>query len=383
MSGPLSGLRILEMPAIGPVPFCGMLLADLGADVLRIDRPGGSELGETLDARNDLLGRGKRSLCIDLRAPGADQIVLAMMDKADVVLEGFRPGTMERLGLGPAPALARNPRLVYGRMTGWGQDGPLARAAGHDINYLALTGALHAIGRPGEAPTPPLNLVADFGGGSMYLALGVLAALHERQRSHRGQVIDAAIVDGTASLTTLIHALLAQGSWREERGANSLDGGAPWYDSYRCQDGAYVCIGALEPKFFAELMIRLDIAPTTFPDHLDRRCWPALREVLQARFLSRPRADWCRLLEGSDACFAPVLTWSEAPQHSHMAARATFVERGGVLQPAPAPRFSRTPGALSHEPPRPGEGGFDALQAWGVSMAPHLDLSPIRDGPSP
>ena len=252
--GPLQGLKVVEMPAIGPVPFCGMLLADLGADVLRLDRPHTAGLGEPLDTACDDLGRGKRSLVADLKAPGSRERVLAILEKADVVIEGFRPGVMERLGLGPEVALRRNPRLVYGRMTGWGQHGPLAASAGHDINYLALTGALHAIGRSGEAPVPPLNLVADFGGGSLYLALGILSALHERQSSGAGQVIDAAIVDGASSLMTLAYALRRQGLWRDERGANSLDGGAPWYDSYRCLDGEYVCVGALERKFFVELM---------------------------------------------------------------------------------------------------------------------------------
>ncbi|MES2631374.1 MAG: CaiB/BaiF CoA-transferase family protein [Pseudomonadota bacterium] len=370
--GPLHGLRVVEMPSIGPAPFSGMLLADMGADVVRLDRAGSSGLGEEMDPQNDLLGRGKRSLAIDLKAPGACEAVLAMLDKADVVIEGFRPGVMERLGLGPDVALGRNPRLIYGRMTGWGQEGPLASAAGHDINFLSLTGALHAIGRRGEAPVPPLNLVADFGGGALYLAFGIVSALYERRQSGRGQVIDAAIVDGSSSLMTLMYSLLAQGSWRDERGANSLDGGAPWYDSYLCSDGRYVCIGALERKFFEVLLRRLGIAPERFADHMDRACWPALRTALAATFAQRTRNEWSALLEGSDACFAPVLSMAEAPHHPHIAARATFVTHQNIVQPAPAPRFSRTPGAIRRGPPQRGEGGRDALTEWGVD-APFLN----------
>lgn len=366
MSGPLAGLKVLEMPAIGPVPFCGMLLADLGADVLRLDRTGDSGLGLPVEPRFDLLGRGKRSLALDFKAPGATELVLATFDKADVVIEGFRPGTMERLGFGPDVALARNPRLVYGRMTGWGQDGPLAPAAGHDINYLALTGALHSIGRRGEAPVPPLNLAADFGGGALYLAMGILAAVHERQHSGRGQVVDAAMVDGAASLMTLFYGLLAQGLWRDERGVNILDTGAPWYDTYRCADGKHVSVGAIEPKFFAELARRMDIDTAAFRHHMDPRCWPQIREALAQAFARRTRDEWCAILEGSDGCFAPVLSLREAPRHPHMAAREVFVERDGVVQPGPAPRFSRTPGAIRGGPPARGTGGEDALREWGV-----------------
>ena len=366
MSGPLDGLKVVEMPAIGPVPFSGMLLADLGADVLRLDRTGDSGLGIPVDVRYDLLGRGKRSLALDLKASDARELVLSLLHKADVVIEGFRPGTMERLGLGPDVALARNPRLIYGRMTGWGQEGPLASAAGHDINYLSLTGALHAIGRQGEAPVPPLNLVADFGGGSMFLITGILAALHERHRSGRGQVIDAAIVDGASSLMTIMYGLLAQGSWRDERGVNLLDGGAPWYDTYRCRDGRFVSVGAIEEKFFAELLHKLGIDGARFPDHMDRACWPAIRAALSQAFASRTRDEWSAQLEGSDACCAPVLSMDEAPRHPHMAARRSFVDHAGVVQPGAAPRFSRTPGALGRKPPQRGEGGIDALRDWGV-----------------
>jgi alpha-methylacyl-CoA racemase len=369
MSGPLQGLKILEMPAIGPVPLCGMLLADLGADVLRLDRTADAGLGLKIDPRFDLLGRGKRSLALDLKAPASRDLVLSVLEKADVVIEGFRPGTMERLGLGPDVAHQRNPRLVYGRMTGWGQDGPLANAAGHDINYLSLTGALHAIGRKGEAPVPPLNLVADFGGGTMYLTAGILAALHERQRSGQGQVIDAAMVDGAASLMTIIYGMLAEGAWRDERGENGLDSGAPWYDTYRCRDGRYVSVGAIELKFFVDLLQRMGLDASRFPDNMDRACWPALRATLTQAFATKTRDEWCTLLEGSDACFAPVLALSEAPRHPHMAARKTFVENAGIVQPAPAPRFSRTPGAIRRPTPARGEGGAEALRDWGVRPA--------------
>lgn len=366
MSGPLHGLKVLEMPAIGPVPFCGMLLADLGADVLRLDRTSDAGLGLKIDPRYDLLGRGKRSLALDLKAPAAKELVLSVMEKADIVIEGFRPGTMERLGCGPDVALARNPRLVYGRMTGWGQHGPLAHTAGHDINYLSLTGALHAIGRKGEAPVPPLNLVADFGGGTMYLTMGILAALHERQRSGQGQVIDAAMVDGAASLMTVIYGMLAEGAWRDERGENGLDTGAPWYDTYRCSDGRYVSVGAIESKFFADLLKLMGIAAERFPDNMERACWPELRQALTEAFASKTRGEWCSVLEGSDACFAPVLSMGEAPRHPHMVARKTFVENAGILQPGPAPRFSRTPGAIRRPTPERGEGGAEALREWGL-----------------
>jgi alpha-methylacyl-CoA racemase len=368
MSGPLQGLKVVEMPAIGPAPFCTMLLADLGADVLRLDRLGESGLGVKVDPRFDLMGRGKRSFAIDLKLPASRELVLSILEKADVVIEGFRPGTMERLGLGPDVALERNPRLIYGRMTGWGQEGPLARAAGHDINYLSLTGALHAMGRAGEAPVPPLNLVADLGGGSMYLMAGVLAALYERQKSGRGQIIDAAIVDGASSLMTMFYGLLAGGVWRDERGVNVLDGGAPWYDSYRCSDGSYISVGTVEQKFFDELLQRLGIAGSRFPDHMDRKRWPELRTALAAAFASRTREQCCALLEGTDSCFAPVMAMGEAPRHPHLAARNTFVNHGGVTQPSPAPRFSRTPGAIRREPPQRGEGGADALREWGVHL---------------
>jgi len=366
MNGPLRGLKVIEMPAIGPVPFCGMLLADLGADVLRIDRVQDAGLGLPIETRYDVLGRGKRSLALDLKTDPARAMVLGLAGKADVLLEGFRPGTMERLGFGPDAMLERNPRLVYARMTGWGQDGPMAQAAGHDINYIALSGVLHAIGHSGGKPVPPINLVGDFGGGTLYLAMGVLAALFERHASGKGQMVDTAMVDGAASLMTVFHGLLAQGVWNDARGQNDLDSGAPWYDTYACSDGKYVAIGALENKFFAELLQRMGLDAALVPQQNDRSQWPRLRQLLEDTFKSRTRDEWCTLLEGSDACFAPVLSLREAPVHPHMQARQTFEEHFGVLQPGAAPRFSRTPGAVQGPPPARGEGGDAALRDWGL-----------------
>ena len=358
------------MPAIGPTPFCGMLLADLGADVLRLDRASDSDLGISIDTRFDLLGRGKRSLAVDLKAPSSRELVLAILEKADVVIEGFRPGTMEKLGFGPDAALTVNPRLIYGRMTGWGQSGPLARTAGHDINYLSLTGALHAIGEHDEAPIPPLNLVADFGGGALYLAMGILAAVFERQNSGRGQVIDAAMVDGASSLMTMTYGLLAAGAWHDERGVNLLDGGAPWYGVYRCADGKYVAIGALEARFFAEFLRCIGIDPARFPDHMDRRCWPDIRAALTETLRTKTRDEWCEAVGDRDCCVAPVLALREAPHHPHVASRQTFADHDGVTQPAPAPRFSRTPGAIRRGPPARGAGGEETLKEWGVRSIP-------------
>lgn len=354
------------MPAIGPAPYCGMLLADLGADVLRLDRVADAGLNIEIPSAVNYVGRGKRSLALDLKAPGSTQLALALMSKADIVIEGFRPGTMERLGLGPDAALACNPGLIYGRMTGWGQHGPLSNAAGHDINYLALTGALHAIGRKGEPPVPPLNLVADYGGGALFLLVGVLAALQERQRSGLGQVIDAAMVDGVSSLMTSAFSKLAQDKWHDDRGSNILDGGAPWYDSYRCLDGRYVCVGAIEPHFFAQLSQRIGLSGEDFPNHLDRDCWPAMRQTLTDIFAKKSRDAWSALLEGTDSCFAPVLALHEAARHPHLEARGTFVELDGRLQPGPAPRFSRTPCLIDRSAPKRNEGGDEVLREWGV-----------------
>jgi alpha-methylacyl-CoA racemase len=323
-----------------------------------------------VDARFDLLGRGKRSLVLDLKSAESRELVLELFEKTDVLIEGFRPGTMENLGFGPDVALSVNPRLIYGRMTGWGQSGPLARTAGHDINYLALTGALHAIGKRDGAPVPPLNLVADFGGGALYLAMGILAAIYERQHSGRGQVIDAAMVDGASSLMTLTYGLLAAGAWRDEREANLLDGGAPWYGTYACADGKYIAIGALESKFFVQLMRSIGIDPARFPDHMDRTCWPEIRATLTETLRTKCRDEWCALVVDQDCCVAPVLTMSEAPGHPHMAARQNFVEVDNLIQPGPAPRFSRTRGAIRRGPPARGEDGNEALREWGVRARP-------------
>jgi len=369
MNGPLSGLKVIEMPAIGPVPFCGMLLADLGADVLRLDRTEDSGLGLPIETRYDLLGRGKRSLALDLKAPASRDLLFQLAGKADVLIEGFRPGTMERLGLGPEPMLQHNPALVYGRMTGWGQDGPMALAAGHDVNYIALSGALHACGNQGGKPVPPVNLLGDFGGGTLYLMMGLLSALYERQRSGMGQVVDSAMVDGSASLMTLFHGMLAQGVWRDARGENEIDSGAPWYDTYECADGRFVAIGALENKFFAVLVERLGLDRSLVERQSDRAAWPAMRKLLADTFRGKTRDEWCRILEGTDACFAPVLSMREAPEHPHLRARRTFEDHDGVLQPAAAPRLSRTPGRVHGAAPARGEGGREALREWGVAWA--------------
>jgi alpha-methylacyl-CoA racemase len=365
MPGPLAGLKVIEMVGLGPAPFCAMLLADQGAEVVRIDRPGADgALG--LPPKYDVSARGRRSLAIDLRKPGAVDAVLRMVEGADVLIEGFRPGVMERLGLGPDVCLARRPRLVYGRMTGWGQHGPLAHAAGHDIDYIALSGALQAIGRAGDAPVPPLNYVGDYGGGAMLLAFGVLAALFEAQRSGRGQVVDAAMTDGAALLSAMFYGLKASGVWRNERGVNLLDSGAHFYDTYRCADGKYVAVGAIEPQFHAELLARLGLDAADFRQ-LDATRWPQQKARLAEVFATRTRDEWCAVLEGSDACFAPVLDWDEAPKHPHNVARGTFVNLDGVVQPAPAPRFSRTPADVPTPPVAAGHDSEAVLRGWGVS----------------
>jgi alpha-methylacyl-CoA racemase len=355
--GPLQGLRVVELAGIGPGPFCAMLLADLGAEVLAVDRPGES-------GRPSLFARGRRRVAVDLKHPDGPGVVLDLAAGADALVEGFRPGVAERLGIGPEACLARNPRLVYGRVTGWGQDGPLAGSAGHDIDYIALAGALHPVGPAGGPPVPPLNLVGDFGGGGMLLAVGVLAALLEAGRSGRGQVVDAAMVDGAALLTTQLHELLAAGLWTDRRGANLLDGAAPFYSVYETADGRHLAVGALEPRFYAELLDRLGLAGEDLPPQHDRSGWPVLRDRLAAVFRTRTRDEWCRLLEGTDACVAPVLSLLEAPTHPHNQARATFVEVAGVSQPAPAPRFSRTPCATPGPPPA--SDPAEALTAWGL-----------------
>ena len=367
--GPLAGFRIVEMAGIGPAPMCAMLLADLGATVLRIDRQQPSGLGLPGDARFNILNRSRHAIAVDLKHPEGVALVLRLVAAADALIEGFRPGVMERLGLGPEPCLARNPKLVYGRMTGWGQTGPLAQAAGHDLNYIALAGVLHSIGRAGQAPTPPLNLVGDFGGGALYLALGLACGLLEAQRSGKGQVVDAAMVDGAASLMTMFYALHAAGSFTAARGANALDSGAFFYDVYECADGKYVSVAAIEDKFLDEFLRRMEIDPAEMPPKMDRKRWPEAKAKLAARFKRKTRDEWCRLLEGSDACFAPVLSLAEAPSHPHNLARQSFVELDGIVQPAPAPRFSRTPAGRPTPPEAPGERGSASLTRWGLSPA--------------
>jgi alpha-methylacyl-CoA racemase len=359
--GPLAGVRVVELAGIGPGPFCAMLLADLGAEVLRVDRPAAARTGWPT-----VLARGRRSVAVDLKHPDGAGVVLDLAAAADALVEGFRPGVAERLGIGPDACLARNPRLVYGRVTGWGQEGPWRQAAGHDIDYIALAGALHPVGPAGGPPVPPLNLVGDFGGGGMLLALGVVTALLERGRSGAGQVVDAAMVDGAALLTTQFHELLAAGLWRERRGSNLLDGGAPFYGVYETADGRHLAVGALEPQFYAELLRRLGLDAGDLPDQLDRDGWPLLRQRLAALFRTRTQDEWCELLAGTDACVAPVLGFGEAPAHPHNRARGTFVDIDGVVQPAPAPRFSRTPCDPPTPAARPGEHTDRALADWGV-----------------
>jgi alpha-methylacyl-CoA racemase len=362
--GPLAGVRVVELAGIGPAPFAAMILADMGADVVRVDRVTDVNAALFGTPDPDLLGRGRRSVGVDLKHPEGRDVVLRLLQRADVLIEGFRPGVTERLGLGPDDCLAVNPRLVYGRMTGWGQDGPNAPYAGHDIDYLALTGALHGIGRAGERPVPPINLLGDFGGGALPLAFGVVCALLVARSGGPGQVIDAAIVDGVALLSTQVHALRHMGMWQDRRGVNLLDGGAPFYDTYECADGRYLAVGALEPRFYAELVERTGFAggyERTDPAH-----WPAGRREWAQLFLTRPRDEWVRLLEHTDACVAPVLDWREAPQHPHLAARQVFVEHAGVVQPAPAPRFSATPGAIRRPPPRAGEHTDEVLGELGL-----------------
>ena len=358
--GPLSGIRVLEFESIGPAPFAGMLLADMGADVLVIDRPATTDLGLKRERWYDVMMRGKRSVTLDLKKNPAAAVELA--GKADALIEGMRPGVMERLGLGPDVLLKRNPKLVYGRMTGWGQDGPLAPRAGHDINYIALAGVLHAFGRKGEAPVPPLNLVGDFGGGGMLLGFGVACALIEAARSGRGQVVDAAMVEGASLLAAMFAGFLKTKTWSEVRGVNILDTGAPWYNVYETRDGKYVSIGSIETRFYQELLQKLKLKD--LGQH-DRKRWPAMRKLFARTFKSKTRAQWCKVFEGSDACFAPVLSWSEARRDAHNVFRNSFLEMGGVNQPAPAPRFSRTPGAVRRAPPERGQGGRQALRDWG------------------
>jgi alpha-methylacyl-CoA racemase len=367
--GPLAGYRILELEAIGPVPFCGMLLADMGADVLLVDRTDDPRLGFGRERWFDVMFRGRRSLTLDLKSSDGAQALLVLAEKADAVIEGFRPGVLERLGVGPDVLLARNPKLVIGRMTGWGQDGPLAARAGHDIDYIALAGVLHAIGREGERPVPPLNLVGDFGGGGMMLAFGVLCALLEASRSQRGQVVDAAMIEGAGVLSTMMWGMLAAERWRDERGVNVLDSGAPWYDTYATRDGKHFAVGAIEPKFYAELLRGLGLDPGALPPQHDREGWPRLREAFARAFAGKTRDEWEKIFAGSDACAAPVLSFAEAAAHPHAVARNAHITVDGVVQPAPAPRFSRTPGEVRGGPPQRGAHGRDALRDWGFDDA--------------
>ncbi|MCR6485073.1 CoA transferase [Amycolatopsis sp. OK19-0408] len=362
MAGPLTGLRVVELAGIGPGPHAAMLLADLGADVVRVERPQG-----TLDltgGKPDYLLRGRRSVAADLKTEDGRARVRRLIARADVLVEGFRPGVAERLGVGPDDCLEVNPKLVYARMTGWGQDGPLAERAGHDINYIGLTGALHAIGRAGEPPVPPLNLVGDFGGGSLFLVMGVLAALWERERSGEGQVVDAAMVDGTSALLQMLWTMRGQGTWSAEREANLLDGGAPFYDTYRCGDGRWVAVGAIEPQFYRALLAGLGLDPAELPGQLDRAGWPELRARFTEVFETRTRDEWAKVFDGTDACVTPVLATDEVSAHPHLAARGTIIEIDGVEQAAPAPRFSRTVAAHPTAPPRPGADTDAVLADW-------------------
>jgi alpha-methylacyl-CoA racemase len=359
VTGPLAGLRVVELAGIGPAPFAGMLLADLGADVVRIDRPGGPALA-VVPPEQDVLGRGKRSVALDLKNSDDVRRVLDLVAQCDLVLEGMRPGVAERLGVGPDDCLARQPALVYGRMTGWGQDGPAAGTAGHDITYVAVTGALGASAPPSDPPMPPLNLLGDFAGAT-YLVVGLLSALHWSRMSGAGQVVDAAMVDSTAHLTTMFHGLLAAGAWTDRPGSNLLDGGAPFYGTYRTSDGGWMAVGALEPAFYDELLSRLGVDAV---DRTDPATWPALRQRIADAFAARTRAEWTEVFAGGDACVAPVLGLGEATRHPHLMARGTFVEHGGVVQPAPAPRFTRTPGELDRPPPAAGQHTEEVLAEW-------------------
>jgi alpha-methylacyl-CoA racemase len=365
-SGPLAGIKIIEFAGIGPGPFCCMLLSDLGAEVIRIDRKTPHQPAHFRELRFDVAGRGRKSIALDLKKAEAIETCLNLIGKADAIIDPFRPGVMERLGLGPDIALARNPALVFGRVTGWGQTGPLAHTAGHDINYIAITGALAAIG-PKERPLAPINLVGDYGGGAMFLAMGLLAGILQARESGRGQVVDCAMSDGAASLMSVCYGLFAEGSWKLERGVNMLDGGRPNYDTYECADGEWIAIAASETPFYAKLRELMELDDPEFDHQRDRSHWPSLKAKIAARFKTRTRAEWAALMDGTDACFAPVLDMSQAPSHPHNVARGTFVEIDGVVQPAPAPRFSATPGRIQGPAPRIGEHNELALRAWGIA----------------
>ncbi|MEU4085754.1 CaiB/BaiF CoA transferase family protein [Streptomyces aureus] len=361
--GPLAGVRVVELAGIGPGPFAAMLLADLGADVVRVDRPGGPGLG--VDPAHDVTNRNKRSVIIDLKAEDGASRVLDLAERADILIEGYRPGVAERLGVGPEDCHGRNPALVYGRMTGWGQEGPLAQRAGHDVAYIAITGTLGMIGEPDRPPAVPANLLGDYAGGSLYLVVGVLAALHHARATGAGQVVDAAIVDGTAHLSTMIHGMIAAGGWQDRRAANLLDGGCPYYGTYETADGRYMAVGPLEQRFYDEFVGLLGI-PGLAPAHKDPARWAELRAAVADRFRTRTRDEWSAVFEGTDACVAPVLSLNEAPAHPHLAARGTFVDHGGITQPAPAPRFSATPTAVRGGPALPGADTEDVARDWDV-----------------
>ena len=361
--GPLKGLKIIEMAGIGPGPFCGMVLADLGAEIIRVDRASAIGTGSKQDAAN----RGKKSIAVDLKSEEGVEVVLKLVETADAIFEGFRPGVMERLGLGPDVCSKRNERIVFGRMTGWGQEGPLANAAGHDINYISLTGALAAIGRPGSPPVPPLNLIGDFGGGGMLLALGLVAALLESKESKKGQVVDAAMTDGSALLMTMIYTMQSSGMWKTSMGSNLLDGGSHFYDTYECKDGKFISLGSIEPQFYALLCQIAELDESIFGNQMSRDSWPEQKEAIKKIILDKTRDEWCELMEGTDVCFAPVLDMSEAPKHPHNVERKTFIDLEGVTQPAPAPRFSRTEPEVVSSPSVVGEHTDEVLTSIGFS----------------
>jgi len=369
--GPLKGVKIIEIAGIGPGPFCAMMLADMGAEIIRVDRKDRPGMG-----RMDLLNRGRRSIAVDLKNPAGVDLVLKLVEKADGLQEGFRPGVMENLGLGPDVCLKRNPKLVFGRMTGWGQEGPISHASGHDINYISLSGALHAIGHYGGKPVPPLNLVGDFGGGGMFLAFGMACGLFEAQKSGKGQVVDAAMVDGSAVLMTMVYGFKAGGMWNDERGTNMLDTGSHFYDTYETADGKHVSIGSIEPQFYALLLKLGEIDDPDFQSQHDQSKWPELKKKIANIFKKRTRDEWCDIMLGSDVCFAPVLSVEEAPKHPHNVARMTFVEIDGITNPAPAPRFSRTKPEIQGPPPNPGEHNETALSDWGISSE---DINSVKE----
>ena len=376
-TGPLAGVKVLEIQGIGPGPFCCMMLADMGADVVRIDRAG--NVREMSGPSKDVLARGRRSVAVDLKSPDGIETVLKMVEQSDVIVEGFRPGVMERLGLGPDVCLERNPKIIFGRMTGWGQEGPMAQAAGHDINYIALAGALEGIGRQGEKPVPPLNLVGDFGGGGMLLAFGVACALVERASSGKGQVVDAAMVDGASTLMAFFAGMKAMGGWGDGgRGTNLLDTGAHFYETYETSDGKSISLGSIEPQFYAELIDKLGLTDDkNIPAQMDRSGWPLLKARFETLFKTRTRDQWCELMEGTDICFAPVLSMDEAPEHPHIKARETYVDFAGVVQPAPSPRFSRTEPTLDRVPPHAGAQTDEVLADFGFSSD---EIARLRDG---